>query len=326
MDHGLVFATSPRVRRFAVATAIACSVGVSSTSAPAAQAESPEGRAVAYLRVEVPRWRREHPCYSCHNNGDATRALLAASAGGFAIGNALDDTLAWLAAPERWEQNGSPGGSSDLPLARVQFASALDAAVTAGRASGAARDRAVELTATHQQADGSWTLNPQQTIGGATFYGPALATAMARRALASTGTANAHVARDRADAWLRATSPSNVLDAASILLGLGTSNDREAQAQRQRVLALLREGEATGGGWGPFVTSPPEVFDTALAVLALAQAREMPDAARRGRRYLIDQQQPDGSWVETTRPSGGESYAQRISTTAWALLALLASP
>jgi hypothetical protein len=74
------------------------------------------------------------------------------------------------------------------------------------------------------------------------------------------------------------------------------------------------------------VTSPPEVFDTALAVLALSQTREMPDAARRGRRYLIDQQQPDGSWSETTRPSGGESYAQRISTTAWALLALLASP
>jgi hypothetical protein len=42
--------------------------------------------------------------------------------------------------------------------------------------------------------------------------------------------------------------------------------------------------------------------------------------------YLIDQQQADGSWAETTRPSGGESYAQRISTTAWALLALLASP
>jgi hypothetical protein len=280
---------------------------------------------VAYLRAEVPRWRREHPCYSCHNNGDATRALIAASATGFDIGDAIDDTLAWLAAPERWEQNGSPGGSSDLPLARVQFAGALNAAVASGRASGTARDRAVDLMATHQQADGSWTLNPQQTIGGATFYGQALATAMARRALASTAAAPARVARERADAWLRATAPANVLDAASILLGLSGANDRAAQAQRQRALALIREGQGTDGGWGPFVTSPAEVFDTALAVLALAEAREMPDAARRGRAYLLERQQDDGSWVETTRPSGGESYAQRISTTAWTLLALLAT-
>ena len=311
-------------RNFTLATAIVAA-GLSLPGSPAAQVNAPEGRAVAYLRVEVPRWRLEHPCYSCHNNGDATRALIAASAAGFGIGDALDDTLAWLADPERWEQNGSPGGSSDLPLARVQFASALSAAAGAGRASGIARDRAVDLMATHQQADGSWTLNPQQAIGGATFYGRALATAIARRALDSSSSAPARLARQRADVWLRATAPANVLDAASILLGLGDGVDPEAQAQRTRVLAIIREGQAADGGWGPFVTSPPEVFDTALAVLALAQTREMPDAARQGRAYLIGQQQTDGSWAETTRPSGGESYAQRISTTAWALLALLAS-
>jgi len=34
-------------------------------------------------------------------------------------------------------------------------------------------------------------------------------------------------------------------------------------------------------------------------------------------------QQPAGGWPETTRPSGGVSYAEHISTTAWALYALL---
>jgi len=300
-------------------------VAAAQPALPAISAGAPEARAVRYLTAEVPRWRREHPCYSCHNNGDAARALLAAATQGHDIGTALDDTLAWLAAPERWEQNGSPGGSSDLPLARVQFASALSSATDAGRAPASARERAAELLATHQHADGSFTLNPSQAVGGATFYGRALATAMARRALASTDTAPARTARERADAWLRATKPANVLDAASILFGLGDANDGTAQAQRQRVLSLRREGQAADGGWGPFVTSQPEVFDTALAVLALSQAREMPEATRRGRSYLLERQQDDGSWVETTRPSGGESYAQRISTTAWALLALLAS-
>ena len=37
-------------------------------------------RAVKYLAHEVPRWRAEEGCYSCHNNGDAARALMAASA------------------------------------------------------------------------------------------------------------------------------------------------------------------------------------------------------------------------------------------------------
>ena len=45
----------------------------------------------------------------------------------------------------------------------------------------------------------------------------------------------------------------------------------------------------------------------------------------RGRVFLIARQQPDGSWIETTRPSGAESYAQRISTTGWAAMARLAT-
>jgi hypothetical protein len=44
---------------------------------------------------------------------------------------------------------------------------------------------------------------------------------------------------------------------------------------------------------------------------------------KRGRVHLVSTQEKDGSWQETTRPSGAESYAQRISTTSWATLALL---
>ena len=86
------------------------------------------------------------------------------------------------------------------------------------------------------------------------------------------------------------------------------------------------------------MTSQPEAFDTALALLALAGLRPIdslstapystPDldaAIERGRAALLRTQNPDGSWPETTRPPNGDSYAQRISTTAWALMALLES-
>src|SRR4051794_38197216 len=40
---------------------------------------TPEARAIHYLAREVPAWNREHHCFSCHNNGDAARALYAAT-------------------------------------------------------------------------------------------------------------------------------------------------------------------------------------------------------------------------------------------------------
>jgi hypothetical protein len=63
-------------------------------------------------------------------------------------------------------------------------------------------------------------------------------------------------------------------------------------------------------------------------LLALAQSERSPrviDMIARGRAFLIAQQQRDGSWIETTRPAGNVSYAQKISTTGWVTQALLAT-
>ena len=92
-------------------------------------------------------------------------------------------------------------------------------------------------------------------------------------------------------------------------------------------LAWFAQAQARDGGWGPFATAPPEAFDTALGVLALSRFLDRPgvaDCVRRARAFLVDSQHDDGSWTETTRPTGNESYAQRLSTTGWAALALLA--
>jgi hypothetical protein len=91
---------------------------------------------------------------------------------------------------------------------------------------------------------------------------------------------------------------------------------------------LVKKGQARNGGWGPYTNSPPESFDTAVVLLGLTRhaALEGTKAViQRGRAYLLSAQQADGSWPETTRPSGSESYAQRVSTTAWATLALMAT-
>jgi len=298
---------------------------------------SAEKRAVAYLAREVPAWRREHPCYSCHNNGDAARALIAALGRKHDVRTALDDTLAWLAEPRRWETNGGgEGGSDDKRLARIQFA---HAAMTAAAASLVPNDvigAAATIVAADQQADGSWRLDSSDSIGSPATYGTALATAFARRTLVASGLPSLKAATVRADQWLRGIATYNVPDAAAIVFAFADGTTTPVPANWNSALELLRKGQGRDGAWGPYVTSPAEPFDTALAMLALQEltrrrARVEPvyttatlrGAIARGRRYLIGQQLADGSWTETTRLAGQSSYAQRISTTGWALLALL---
>jgi hypothetical protein len=92
----------------------------------------------------------------------------------------------------------------------------------------------------------------------------------------------------------------------------------------------LLEQQNSDGGWGPYPAAQSEVFDTAVALLdpnACAATDATGEAAETARskalQYLIKTQSPAGGWPETTRPPGGQSYAQHISTTAWALMALL---
>jgi hypothetical protein len=44
---------------------------------------------------------------------------------------------------------------------------------------------------------------------------------------------------------------------------LANSDDTAAAAQKKHCLELIRKGQSRGSGWGLYVTSPPEPFDTA---------------------------------------------------------------
>ncbi len=115
--------------------------------------------------------------------------------------------------------------------------------------------------------------------------------------------------------------------AVSLLIGAKVTSPA-AIARRARGLALLRRSQGADGGWGPRSLSHSENFDTALALIGLAgcpRSDDLKQMITRGRAFLIAEQLEDGSWVETTRPPGNVSYAQRISTCGWATMALLAT-
>ncbi len=296
---------------------------------PARAGEAPEAKALAYLAREVPRWSAEHRCFSCHNNGDAARALYAGIRMGREVPlQATADTDAWLARPEGWDRNGGDGPFSDKVLARVQFAAALASAVGAGRVRDrAALARAAARLAEGQAEDGSWPVDEQGPVGSPATYGRPLATWMALETLRAADSARFRPRIDRAAAWLRRLEPANIPDASVLLLVL--AGEETSMGSGRAALDLLRRGQSPDGGWGPFATSAPEAFDTALALLALDRHRARPGVSAliaRGRASLAATRRDDGSWAETTRPADGESYAQRLSTTGWATLALLTVP
>jgi hypothetical protein len=281
-------------------------------------AATPQQLAVDYLVREVPRWAHENHCHSCHNNGDAARALFLAARRGYSVpGDALADTVQWLERPAGWDDNGGKG-FSDKKLARVQFAGAL----TEAYAAGFVRDRralveAAESLAREQEPHGSWKIDTGGAPGAPATYGTALATYVSRRTLEMAGRKRFEEGIARATGWFQVLEPANVPETAALLLA--------GPAARSKHLPLLLRAQSSDGGWGPQSRMPSEPFDTALALLALDAAGGPAPAIARGRDWLIRQQQSAGGWPETTRPAGQQSYAEHISTTGWAAYALLAT-
>jgi hypothetical protein len=269
-------------------------------------------RNLAFLTREVPRWEHENHCFSCHNNGDAARALYLARQKGYPIPpEALDATTAFLLQPARWDEARGAPAATDRKLARIQFAGALAEAYRTGATHDEPALRAAaELLIANQDPGGAWVIDTGGLPGGPATYGTALATYTARRVLETAGTTQFGDAIAKASRWLVSAKPASVTEAAALLLAVPTRADCRA---------MILAAQTSDGGWGPQPGMPAEPFDTALAILALGSS----DATERARAFLLKTQDASGAWPETTRPSGGVSYAERISTAAWVTYALL---
>lgn len=296
----------------------------------AAADDAPLQRAVSYLAGQLPLWREENGCYSCHHNGDAARVLYYARDAGYQVAaESLSDTSQWLRAPEQWDRNGGDAEFSDKRLAAIQFSFAL-----IGDDSASERDKQVALSsaaerlAREQAPDGSWPVGSPGSVGSPVTYGTALATLAARRVLVAADATQFRDAVDRAEQWFARQRPQSTYQTAVLLWAL---RDLDRPANDPLVGAYLermRQAEAKGGGWAAFAGRAPEPFDTAIAMIGLTAWRDQLPTAElvaRGRRFLLKEQLANGSWRETTRPANAVSYAQHISTTAWATWALLLS-
>ena len=296
---------------------------------------SAEAKAVGYLAKQVASFKGAQGCASCHHNGDAARALLMAANRGHDVGGALAETRAFLQSPAGWTANKSHG--DDEGLMRLQFAAALAAAGEKDLTPAPALVEAAKIILADQMQDGSWVPDASDPPNSPLTWGTAVATWMARSTLINAGREPDDFSVAQTDRWLRTVEVESVPDAAGVVLGLGVTSDVMADKQRARYLNLLRFAQRESGGWGPLPNAErATAFDTALVLLALQQletdprlarstyrVEELKEAIGKGRAYLVGQQKADGSWPETMRGNTSTSDAQRLSTTAWALMALL---
>lgn len=284
-------------------------------------------RGIAFLTEEVPAWPQQNRCFSCHNNGDGARTLLTARRRGWDVPDAaLAETFGWLLNPEGWETTNGDPDYSDRRLINVQFAGALTALSRVDESASGPLDDAAVVIASLQVPDGSWAFEAEGTIGSPVGYGRPLMTVAARDVLISADRERFAGQIAAADAWLTAAAPKTVLDSAAVLWGLAGADDAMAQASIAQRLDLIRQSQTGLGGWGPYRIGAPEPFDTAIVILALRQLPATDELERMiagGREFLMETQLSDGSWPATTRPAGAESYPQKISTSAWATLALI---
>lgn len=314
-----------------ILAAIALSMGAGPMRAADDPAENAERKAVEFLQRHVPMWRRENGCFSCHNNGDAARALYAAMRHGYSIrGDVLEETTAWLARPALWDENKGDPGFNDKRLANLQFAAALVAAFDAGKWNDrTALAEAAQRIVADQGADGAWHIEPGNAVGSPGTYGTTLATYIGLQTLGRASLPATDQAIRKARAWLRKQEPSNIPAAATLIFACTVEPSDENDARKKNAsLRAIQLAQSSDGGWGPYADAPSEPFDTSVVLLALSKASDASGVAEmipRGRRFLALRQNADGSWPATTRPPGGESYAQSISTTGWATLALLAT-
>lgn len=244
--------------------------------------------------------------------------MAAARRAGVAVPDAaLAASFAWLRQAKRWDEGAKRAGSSDLKLARLQFAVAALEVLDERQP----RLAAASVLLADQSPGGEWAVDTGDAPGSPITWGTSLATALALRNLRALNWRDAEPACRRAEDWIRRRTPSSTVDAAAQLLALP-----EDVSVRRAPLAFLLSSQTREGGWGPRRGTPAEAFDTAIALIALDQ---LPPAVRpranigKGRAFLAAQRAGTGGWPETTRPSGQQSYAHHVSTTAWAVLALL---
>lgn len=294
---------------------------------------------LAYLQTDATKWKKEHTCATCHQGAMTVWALNSARRRGFAV-----DAPA-LAELNAWAVSGMTADAAKpldkRPNYNIVSPGALYLAIADHVDAGASLLTLADLekiavnTVRRQQPDGSWYCGPPGFPLPPVFESSEEMTLLVYAAmtpidgLASETAAFVRAGRDKALAWLRKSPPEDASQSAALRLLIAVLDPPSgfvAATERERLLKRRNRD----GGWSQIPAMASDAYATGQALYALNVAGvklNRPDMVK-SVRFLLNSQQPDGSWLRIARGSAYRTPSKSPSpivhcATAWAALALM---
>jgi len=283
-------------------------------------------------------WYKKQTCTSCHHQLLPEMTLRMARERGVPF----DETVA------REMTTAAFAGLKDLDAA-VQGYDYIDVfsdswALTSASAVGVEPNLSTaayaQFIASRQQADGSWpTIDARPPQAHSPFTATAVGAQAMRQYLPAQFKNEQETRLRQARAWMLKSQPRTTEDRTFQLLGLLWTG-ADANARQKAAQQLLAEQRADGG-WAQLPALASDAYSTGEALFALREAAGLSASNpeyQRGLRFLLKNQQPDGSWrvasrlhppapvsppyVDSEFPEGHDQFIS-IAGTSWAVNALL---
>ena len=295
---------------------------------------------LAFLESDAAKWRKERGCATCHHGTMTVWALSEARSQGYAVAETLTEMTKWTR--ERLDRIDKPRdkrpGWNMVNTPAVYLALMAQAVPTQEAVNSDDLKRIEGHLLRHQEDDGSWawSLAPAGNRPPPVFESDEVVTLMAEIDLGPQVRDDAdqanptREARTRAAAWLaRNTDPGASTQVAALRLFrdvCARKPPRELEPGIERLFNL----QHADGGWGQVKDLASDAYATGQALYFLSLAgvpRDRPQI-QRAVTYLVETQQPNGSWRMTSRAHpGAKPFTNPVPITyfgsAWATLGLV---
>jgi ankyrin repeat protein len=258
-------------------------------------------RALTPLVATARSWPDKRKCFSCHHQGAAIQAIVAARDHGVPLDVAAGQDVIRRGLSMLVDLDRAVQASRQIDPS-LDSGSMLLAASLAGIPANGATTAYAKLIAARQKPDGRWItidVRPPQSWSEVT------ATAVAATAIATYLPDARRAERDelltRARQWLSHAPVRDTEDRASRIFGVKSSG--ASQDVLRPLAGELASQQRPDGGWAQTPTRSSDAYATGEALVALRRAGVDPAETtyQRGLRFLLQTQLPDGTWHVETR-------------------------